>query len=264
VPDWLRRLVLRTFRVPADPDPPAGDLASLRVFRAARPYFRYRLLRWGIAQVSTLTGLAIGLVIGLSFLEEWLGSGLLGLLFTAAGILAWVGFLAQVPLSYGALRLDYELRWYMLSDRAIRIREGIVRVREQTMTFANIQQISVKQGPLQRLLGIADVEVRTAGGGASEAGKDMHRGFFRGVADGEDIRDTIRDRVREYRDAGLGGVPDPGGRDRARSSGLLDRPEASRVPAANQTMPGPDTVEAARALLAEMRALRRAGLDRRR
>jgi uncharacterized membrane protein YdbT with pleckstrin-like domain len=108
--------------------------------------------------------------------------------------------------------LDYELRWYMLSDRAIRIREGIVTVREKTMALANIQNISIKQGPLQRLLGIADVEVKTAGGGG-QAGdshkkgthpEPMHVGYFRGVTNAEEIRDLVREGVRRQRDAGLG------------------------------------------------------------
>ncbi len=189
----------------------------------------------------------MGLVIGLELLDDWLGAGILGLLLTALGALAWLGFLAQIPVSYGALRLEYELRWYMLSDRAIRIREGIVRVREQTMIFANIQQISVRQGPLQRFLGIGDVEVRTAGGGESGDGQDMHRGFFRGVADPEGIRDAIRGRVREYRAAGPGGI--------------AGRPERTAAADSAAAPADPGAFRAARELLEEVRALRRTGLD---
>ena len=66
------------------------------------------------------------------------------------------------------LRLDFELRWYIVSDRACASARGSSRCREKTMTFANIQHIGIRQGPLQRLLGIADVEVRTAGGRRGE------------------------------------------------------------------------------------------------
>ena len=256
MPDWLQRLVLRLFRVPAEPDPPAGDPSSLRVFRAAPQYFRYRLIGWGIGQLGTLLGLTVGLLIGFAFLDRWLGSGLIGVAVTFLGVMAWLAFLAQIPVSYGALRLDYELRWYMLSDRALRIREGILKVREQTMTFANIQQISVRQGPLQRLMGIADVEVRTAGGGSTEeAGDDMHRGFFRGVTEAEAIRDTIRARVRAYREAGHGEVPD---RDGAPESDAV-RTEPSPT-ASMSSARGPDTgaLAAAREVLREARALREA------
>ena len=69
------------------------------------------------------------------------------------------------------------------------------------MTFANIQQISIRQNPVQRLLGIADVQVRTAGGGSSgggsghEMGESMHEAFFRGVDNAEEIRSAIASAV---------------------------------------------------------------------
>ncbi|MGK7310670.1 MAG: PH domain-containing protein [Candidatus Longimicrobiales bacterium M2_2A_002] len=256
MPDGLTRRVLRWFRVPAEPEPPAGDPSSIRVFRAAPNFFRYRLVGWAIGQVGTFIGLLVGLVLGWNLIDDFSGNRLPGILITIVGVFAWLAFLFQVPVTFAALRLDYELRWYMLSDRAIRIREGIVNVREKTMTFANIQQISVKQGPLQRLLGIADIEVRTAGGGASGEAKDsMHRGYFRGVADAESIRDTIRDRVRRYRDAGLGDtdgpVPEPAG-EAIRGGGPAEGSRAGLAPGAV----APATLEAARAVLAEARALR--------
>ena len=130
-------------------------------------------------------------------------------------------------------------------DRSLRIREGILTVREKTMTFANIQQTSIRQNPLQRLLGIQDVQVRTAGGGGGstgsrhghgEVGEAMHEAYFRGVDNAEEIRTAILERVRLHRDSGLG---DP------------DEPEPDLAPAAVSP-----PVAAAHELLAEIRALR--------
>ena len=45
----------------------------------------------------------------------------------------------------------------------------VVKVREMTVTFANIQNAPVNQGPIQRALGIADLQVETAGGGVAHA-----------------------------------------------------------------------------------------------
>src|SRR5690606_27807041 len=113
------------------------------------------------------------------------------------------------------LRLDFELRWYIVTDRSLRIREGLTTIREQTMTFANIQNISVRQGPLQLLLGIAGVEVRSAGGGggrktsgSGEHKRDMHVGLFRGVDNAQALRAAVLDRIRRHRDAGLGDPDD--------------------------------------------------------
>lgn len=240
----LRAVVLGLLRVPAEPEPPPGDPATLRVFRASPAYFRLRLAGWALAQVSTLAGLVIGLLLLERF--GWFEQGWIGTALSVAEVVAWLGFLSQIPLGLAGLRLDYEFRWYMLSDRALRIREGVVNVRERTLTFANIQQIAVKQGPLQRLLGLADIEVRTAGGGGSsseDGGNDLHRGYLRGVGDPEAIRDVIRERVRRYRDSGLG---DP------REPGAAERPAPGRAVGDRARGAG----AAARELLDEVRALR--------
>ncbi|MEJ2502603.1 MAG: PH domain-containing protein, partial [Gemmatimonadota bacterium] len=170
----------------------------------------------------------------------------LSTLFVGVEVFAWTAFIVQIPLSFAALRLDYELRWYMLSDRALRIREGVLSVRERTMTFANIQQIAVRQGPLQRVLGLADLEVRTAGGGGSDGEGDgtgdLHRGYLRGVERVEWVRDTLRARVHRYRDSGLG---DPG-----------EIPPPHRPEAAGRPSLHGGAVAAATELLNEVRALR--------
>ena len=74
------------------------------------------------------------------------------------------------------IKLDYELRWYLITDRSLRIREGIWSVREITLTFANVQNVSVTQGPVQRLFGVSEVVVETAGGGGGQQQKGGGRG----------------------------------------------------------------------------------------
>src|SRR5262249_54563002 len=119
-------------------------------------------------------------------------------------------FLAQIPVTYAVVRLDWEMRWYIVSDRSLRIRAGIWHVQEMTMTFANIQQISVHQGPLRGLFGIYDLEVPPAGGGApvhpAHGGltNTGHRGFFHGIDNAPEIRDMMLERLRRLRDTGLG------------------------------------------------------------
>jgi hypothetical protein len=159
-----------------------------------------------------------------------------------AGILL---YLFQIPLTYAMVRLDYELRWYIVTDRSLRIRSGLTTVQESTMSFANVQQVVVTQGPLQRLLGLADVRVQSAGGGGDpeqhKGGDSLHTGVFHGVANATEIRDLILERLRLFRAAGLG---DP--EDRPTTA-----PAAPPAPAA-----AADSLAAARELLAEARALR--------
>jgi membrane protein YdbS with pleckstrin-like domain len=212
----LRRQALRLLKVPPDPRPPAGEAERVRVFRAAPNFYRYNLARWVLAQGGALLGLIVGVVLVRVFAAR-LGQFFFFDIVVWIEILAWIGFLLQLPFTYALLRLDYDMRWYIVTDRSLRIREGINRMREQTMTFANIQNMSIRQGPLQRLLGIADLEVHTAGGGGSsggdgsgsqQTGQSMHVGIFRGVDNAAQIRDTIRERVRRFRDAGLGDLDD--------------------------------------------------------
>ena len=58
-------------------------------------------------------------------------------------------FVAQAVGTFLLLRLHYELRWYKVTDRSLRIRAGVVFVNEMTVTFANVQDITITQGGLR-------------------------------------------------------------------------------------------------------------------
>ena len=147
-------------------------------------------------------------------------------------------------ITYSLVRLGFEQHWYIVTDRSLRIRTGILRLQESTMSFANVQQVEIRQGPVQRLLGLADVCVRSAGGGDSTAGPkghgqeaSLHTGIFEGVSNAVEIRDLILERLRKFREAGLGDLEDRG----------------SSSPA----VAGGSPAQAVAELLAETRALRR-------
>jgi len=234
------RFVARFLRIPHDPEPPAGAHDSVRTFRAAKAYYRYRLVGWALTHLTTAIGLAIGIV-ALGAAPPFPYKFVVNVV--EALVVAF--YLAAFALSYLMVHLDYQLRWYIVTDRSLRIREGLVSINEKTMSFANIQNISVRQGPLQRAFGIADVEVRTAGGGAAHAAQetaraDLHLGYFRGVDNAEEIRDAILARVRQMKDSGLGDLDVPH--------------EAHQIGAGASASEG--AVEAARELLDEMRGLR--------
>jgi membrane protein YdbS with pleckstrin-like domain len=167
-------------------------------------------------------------------------------LIWALKIFGFVVYLVQIPLTYAVRRLDYEMRWYMVTDRSLRLRQGVLRVSEATMSFANIQQVLVSQGPLQRLLGLADVKVKSAGGGSGEhhnhEAADMHTGLFHCVTNAPEIRDLILERLRRFRETGLG---DPD--EKTASNSALPSAPGSVSAAA---------LEAARELAREARGLR--------
>lgn len=164
-------------------------------------------------------------------------------------LISFFAYLVQLPFTYSLRRLDYEMRWYMVTDRSLRLRHGVWKVSEATMSFANIQQVVVSQGPLQRLLGLADVKVTSAGGGGgggdSHSGyheSEMHTGHFHCVTNATEIRDLILERLRRFREAGLG---DP-------DEKVSVQPTAAIIPTAISR----ETLAAARELVAEARLLR--------
>jgi membrane protein YdbS with pleckstrin-like domain len=241
----FRSWVLDVLRVPPDPHAPQGD-QEIQIFRAAPNFFWYRVLHWGVKNAFGLFGLlaALGMsgwlssVIPSEFNWRGITRGTALLLLAIIEIGALGGFVLQAIGSLLLLRLDFEQHWYIVTDRSLRIREGLLRLREQTVTFANVQHVSIRQGPLQQVLGIADLRVRTAGGKGEEPIEtarhdNPHIAVFRGIANAESVRDSIRDRLRQHRDAGLGDPDDePGGPDlRASALALVEEARLLRAAA---------------------------------
>ncbi len=273
--DRWRQFLLSALRVPAEPRPPAGSLDSLEVFRASEKAYRLRLAGWAVKQFFAVAGFLIVVLLPV----EWIPfrvPRVLEQISVSLGVeptgperpsgrrrvtwsdidrpLTWIeiGFLplvvAQAALGLALIRLDWEMRWYIMTDRSLRIREGIWSVHEKTLTLTNVQNVIVEKNPLQRLLGIGNVRVRTAGGGDGEGeghGRErlqklLHVALLEHVDDPERLRDKILIRLRAAKDAGLGDPED----DRA-EIGRPEGPSVSMLVAANE-------------LLDEVRALRNA------
>ncbi|NMN96867.1 PH domain-containing protein [Antrihabitans stalactiti] len=191
------QVLTRLFLVPAHPpDLPVRPGDVVERFGPAPGFLRYLKFRfWAL----NLLDLWIVLPwIASFFVNRWLGLALLPV----------VVLLLVVPdvLAYIAIHLRYDTTWYVLSERSMRIRRGIWVLREATITFENVQDVRIQQGPLQRYCGIASVIVETAGGGAKKDENPFagHTGLIEGIEDAERIRDLIMARVRQSRAAGLG------------------------------------------------------------
>ncbi len=201
---WAKGVVLKLARVPAQPHVPEGAQESVRVFNAGRNYFTWRLILWGIANA----GIALGILVAFAFSFIPTLPPLVRTIWRVLASGAASVFVLSLPITYFLQRLNYEMRWYIVTDRSLRIRSGVVWLREMTMTFANVQGIRVNANPIQRLLGLANVEVQSAGGGGTHhahgATSSSHVAEFEGVDNAEAIRDLMVERLRIYRDSGLG------------------------------------------------------------
>jgi hypothetical protein len=133
----FRDLCERVLRIPPEPEPPPGDEAQTRLFRAAPNYYRYLLVLWAVNTTAIFLAVVIGfgapLAGVLSSRQKW-GAAVLAILFGLALVLTLVLRL----ISLAIVALNFEKRWYLVTDRSLRVREGIVTVREATVTFANI------------------------------------------------------------------------------------------------------------------------------
>jgi len=220
---WIYRgvwaSIVALFRVPPEPPtlPSAGE--AVRSIRPSAGYLRYlKFLFWVAFLPGDIVPILIWLVISMAF-------PIVGVILVAPLVIVLI---APDVIAYVGLHLRYDTTWYVFTDRSIRIRRGIWVIHETTITFENVQNVEVAQGPVQRYFGIADVIVQTAGGGASKkdshgskTSSSAHVGILQGLDDAHAVRDLILDRVRRSRTAGLGDehATPPGHEDRASRPG---------------------------------------------
>ncbi len=139
--------------------------SGVGVFHAGRNYFVWRLILWGIANTAIASSLFAAFRFGFNpTLTSLVRMIWLTLAAGGAGV-----FVVSLPITYFLQRLNYKMRWYIVTDRSLRIRSGVVWLQEMTMTFANVQGIRLTANPIERLLGLANLEVQSAGGGGAPA-----------------------------------------------------------------------------------------------
>jgi len=217
VPSWLYRGLWRRlsawFDVPREPPgipivaAPGADARAAPAPEQIHPDAAFlTYLRVGFSLVAALL-LAASLVgVVFAFFED----AVAGL-----GVAAGVALLVLTPLLlvWIAIHLRYDTTWFVLTDRSLRVRRGVWVIREMTITFENVQNVRISQGPVERLFGIKRLKIDTAGsGGGSEGGgegaNDARSCILEGLADAERVRDLIMTRVRASRSAGLGDESD--------------------------------------------------------
>jgi membrane protein YdbS with pleckstrin-like domain len=187
----------------SEPPPPAGydPHEFMRTMRAAPSYLRYRLFFWKLYAAAWSIGI-LALCFALIVIEPLLTLLVIPIIIIAA---------LKAATLYVVTRLDYEMRWYIITERSMLIRQGAWVVREITLTFANAQNVRVTQGPLERYFGFSNVEIDTAGGGGGskeESGVQRHRAVLRGLENPAEVRDMILDLLRRHRGTGLGDPDD--------------------------------------------------------
>jgi uncharacterized membrane protein YdbT with pleckstrin-like domain len=193
------RALVNWFRVPdRAPRLPVSAGERLEQFKPDRGFLGYLRLAFWIGFGVWTVALVVGWIV-LTVFVPVAGALLVPVLVT----------LIVVPGAIGvtALHLRFDTTWYVMTDRSMRVRRGIWTIHEMTITYENIQNVKVSQGPIQRFFGISNLVVETAGGGGGQGqghGAVANRALIEGVADAERLRDRVLERLRAAQSAGLG------------------------------------------------------------
>ncbi len=135
---------------------------------------RYRTGWLGVLAVAALvTATAAGL-------GMWLSE--------APTVFAVIGGSALLLVTLTAVLWSVELKrlGYLLRDHDVSFRSGVLTHRVATVPFVRVQHVSVRRGPFERLLGLATVDVSSAGPDISIPGL--------AVEDAERIKQLITER----------------------------------------------------------------------
>src|SRR5688572_2537265 len=190
---WIYRgvwgVLVGLFRVPQQPPTlPVQPGETLEAFQPAVGFLRLLKLKFWIVMAVVAVPILLGCVV-LIAAEPTIG---LIAVLPALLIVALPGMVGYI-----AIHLQYDTTWYVMTGRSLRIRRGIWVIHETTITFENVQDLKIHQGPVERFFGISNLLVETAGGGApvgaenQPAAMTAHRGLIQGVADASRIRDLI-------------------------------------------------------------------------
>jgi len=87
---------------------------------------------------------------------------------------------------------------YELTDEEVRVHKGIITHTVQTVPFAAVTNVELKRGPFDRLLGLGTINVHTAG----YSQQSTAEASLTGIADYDEVAQTINDAVRGYRARG--------------------------------------------------------------
>jgi len=123
------------------------------------------------------------------------------LLPTDAGLFRWIAGGVCFALAGASLPwqvLDTASRRHTLTDTSLIYRTGIIGRFEIEVPYSKIESVTVRQGPIQRLLGCGDVRVSApgAGGPLAVSQADYSSVCMRSIPDFEKVAGTLRTRLR--------------------------------------------------------------------
>lgn len=176
------------------PHLPEGS-SLVRALKPSEKWLAYRYLQTLFGFLNQFVGTGIATVALVAKLGKW------GL------VVAFVIFAVQcfiIGLALVTTRVDFELRHYLVGDRSLRVAQGAWKREEVTLSYANVQNLEVTQGPLERLFGFKALTISTAGADTTPGAENSHLVTLVGLDQADDLRALILGMLKQQRDSGLG------------------------------------------------------------
>ncbi len=186
--------------------PPIESVVSGKIFRPSTA-FRNKLWVEGVLTATMIWAIAVGIWLGIAYLmsldESWSFwtyveiwwmpvNSRVGVIYTF-----WVVFtLIVVPMYIN--RIEYSV--IAESGKTmpeIYVKKGIIKITRKHVPFRTITNISSTSGPFDRLFGIGNVLIETAGFSGGMMGPEEK---IEGVRFYEEVRDFILNELRKFRD----------------------------------------------------------------
>lgn len=185
----------------APPHLPEGS-SLVRSLKPSDRWLAYRYLQTLVGFLNQFIGVGIAVIALVAKLKGW------GLLI-ALGIFVVESFV--IGLALVTTRVDFELRHYLVGDRSLRVAQGAWTREEVTLSYANVQNLEVNQGPLERFFGFKSLTISTAGADSTPGNENSHLVTLVGLSDADDLRALILGMLKQHKDAGLGDPAQPPG-----------------------------------------------------
>jgi len=110
----------------------------------------------------------------------------LSLIFLGFWLLLFACVLIYIPAFYNTLE-------YTIDNDAVRLKKGVFWRRRTSVPYGKITNVDITQGPVERLFGISQLHVQTAGSsGAQNVKAEL---IIYGIRDCEALKDTIMGRI---------------------------------------------------------------------
>jgi membrane protein YdbS with pleckstrin-like domain len=191
----LRPIFLPLLKLDLTPPHLPEGSSLVRTLGPSENWLSYRYLAALLGLLSQFVGTGLGAIALSTQFGKW------GLLFAAVLVLVQV---LSVGFALVVVRVDYDLRHYLVGDRSLRVAQGSWTRSEATLSYANVQNIEVMQGPLERVFGFKSLIISTAGSESRPGAPQSHIVRLVGLENAEQVQHLIMGMLKKHRDAGLG------------------------------------------------------------